>query len=280
MYVCLLQDVLELRERKWISKGPNTLDGKDEADQGLLTSGINAITYIERASKPNLHLFKSDKIKCTSPKSLSRQTPSATFPTSVDPMTTKLELPSLLGDLTAASVNTWLNSCEDSFETWTIFNPSRPLTDANRILITGLKMESPDAAHWWDKNRDELKRLPSWNVFAARIRERFMPSNWKMQALSSIFAISQGSGDFLEFVDRLQRARNILDSAGKPFAISDFMFKNFILFHSNKLLRLRVLSSPSLAYDSIMIDDLIILMSTTWDAMLAESLQRGTTATS
>ena len=265
-----------------------TQDGKDMVDQGLsistsfeqhpreldptatkaLASDIKAVAYAEGASKPNSHLYNSDNI---SPKPFLRQTP---IP--VGPMMTKLELPSLSSNLTATSVNTWLNSCEDSFEAWTIFNPSRPLTDANRILIAGLKMESPDAAHWWDKNRDELKKLPSWNAFAARVRERFMLSNWKMQALSSFFAISQGSGDFLEFVDRLERARNALDSAGKPFAISDFMFKNFILFRSNKPLRLRVLSSPSLAYDSIKIDDLITLMSTTWDSMLAESLPTAT----
>ncbi|PPR06915.1 hypothetical protein CVT26_004102, partial [Gymnopilus dilepis] len=102
------------------------------------------------------------------------------------------------------------------------------------------------------------------------VRDRFVPGNWKLQALAAFYAISQGSSDFTTFVTNLQSARNALGSAGKGFTISDGLFKNHILFHCHPLLRLRVLAMPGLVYENIKSDGLISLLSGTWDSMVAE----------
>ncbi|KAJ3489628.1 hypothetical protein NLJ89_g11511 [Agrocybe chaxingu] len=152
----------------------------------------------------------------------------------------KIDLPSLSAPLTAVSVLAWLGLCEDSFEAWGYLNPSHTLEVKVQILTAGLKMEASAAAQWWSDNRVELKALTTWEKFAERVRDRFIPSNWKLHALKDFYSLSQGSGSFSDFAARLQAARNTLGSAGKGFTINDSIFKNHLLFHSHNLLCLRI----------------------------------------
>jgi hypothetical protein len=112
-------------------------------------------------------------------------------------MTTKLELPTLAGTLDASTISNWLNLCADSFEAFSLMNPTRTIDDSLRILLAGLKMEAPAAATWWNENRDSLKALTTWAAFSTAVKDRFVPANWRMDALQTFYAISQGSSSFL-----------------------------------------------------------------------------------
>ena len=151
-------------------------------------------------------------------------------------------------------------------------NPSRTIDDSLRILLAGLKMESPAAATWWSENRDTLKALTTWSAFSTAVKDCFVPANWRMDALLSFYAIHQGSSSFPDFVSRLQTARNTLASAGKGFAIHDSVMKNHLLFHSNRILCLRVCAIPSLDYNTLKPDALIGIMSSSWNSMIAEGV--------
>jgi hypothetical protein len=187
-------------------------------------------------------------------------------------MTTKLDLPTLSGTLEASTISNWLNLCDDSFQAFSLMNPTRTVDDSLRILLAGLKMESPAAATWWSENRDSLKALTTWSAFSAAVKDRFVPANWRMDALISFYAISQGSGSYPDFVSRLQMARNTLASAGKGFAIHDTVMKNHLLFYSNRILCLRVCAIPSLDFGNLKSDALIGIMSSSWNSMVAEGI--------
>ena len=54
------------------------------------------------------------------------------------PMTTKLDIPTL-SDLGPASINAWLGLCQDSFDAWSLMNPTKTIDDTLRILLAGIK---------------------------------------------------------------------------------------------------------------------------------------------
>ena len=106
---------------------------------------------------------------------------------------TTIDLSLLTGELDAANITSWLNLCTDSFEVWLALNSEKPIKPSLQIVLAGLNMESPLAKHWWNENRDELKVLPTWDAFAQRVKDRFVPANWRMDALAKFYRISQAS---------------------------------------------------------------------------------------
>ena len=140
-------------------------------------------------------------------------------------------------------------------------------------------MEAGAARSWWNENREELKALTSWQDFAVKVKERFVPVNWKMDALSVFYNVSQGPTTFMEFVTRLQDARNVLSSGGPGFAIGDPIFKNHLLFFCHPILSLRIRSIPNFNYNNTRVDSLISLMSSSWDSMVAERVIRAPPST-
>ena len=141
---------------------------------------------------------------------------------------TKIDLPVLTGELDTGNVSSWLNLCTDSFEVWSAMNSDKTMKVSLQIVLAGLKMESPQAKHWWNENRDELKKLTSWDAFAQRVQDRFVPANWRMDALAKFYTISQGTSPFSDFVTAIQNARNALASAGMGFSINESIFFSFV----------------------------------------------------
>jgi len=193
-------------------------------------------------------------------------------------MTTKIDIPALSGKLDAPTITAWLATCEDTFEAWDLLNPTCPLDPGLRVLLAGLKMESPIAAQWWCENHDVLKKSPSWADFATAVKDRFVPASWRLDSLASFYAISQGSSSFSDFLARLQTARSALSGAGRRFTINDSIMKNHLLFKSNRFLCLRICAIPTLEYANLKVDGLISLMSSTWNSMVAEGIPATRTA--
>lgn len=133
-----------------------------------------------------------------------------------------------------------------------------------------MKLEEPSTSTWWNENRNTLKLLPSWELFTAHFKDRFVPSGWRLDALVKFYTITQNNLAFQDFVTQLQAARNALASAGVGFTISDSILKNHLLMFSHPILQLRVRALPSLAFESIKVDALINVMSTTWASLVAE----------
>jgi len=107
-----------------------------------------------------------------------------------------------------------------------------------------------------------------------KVKDCFIPANWKMDALAHFYTISQGSSSFMDYAARLQEARNALSSGGTGFTISDSVFKNHLLFFSHPILALHMHSILSFDYAETRVDGLIALMSSTWDSMVAECVIR------
>ena len=193
--------------------------------------------------------------------------PSSSIPHSQ--MSTRLDIPVLAGVLDVSTVNAWLNLCQDSFEVHAAMNNST-LKPFIQIVLAGIKMEATAARGWWNDNRDELKGLATWDEFAKKVRERFVPANWRMDSLAAFYNISQGPSSFLDFVARLEDGRNSLSAAGTGFTIGDSVFKNHLLFFCHPILSLRIRSISGFNYSSTRIDILIALMLATWESMVAE----------
>ncbi|KAJ7207222.1 hypothetical protein GGX14DRAFT_396633 [Mycena pura] len=122
----------------------------------------------------------------------------------------KLEFPKLSEDLSPAVINGWLGRCEDTYEAWQALNPEKLMPPRTVITLAGLRMEERTAATWWNENRDALKKLGTWELFAEKVKERFVPSNWRLVALAAFYGTQQGFSPFPEFVKLLQDTRNML----------------------------------------------------------------------
>ena len=138
-------------------------------------------------------------------------------------------------------------------------------------------MKAMAARSWWNENRDELKLLSTWDEFAKRVKERFVPANWRMDALAHFYSISQGSSPFLDYASRLQEACNMLSSGRTGFSIGVSVFKNHLLFFFHPILALHMRSMALLDYSKTRVDALIATMSSTWDSMIAERVIRPST---
>ncbi|KAJ7206744.1 hypothetical protein C8J57DRAFT_1614652 [Mycena rebaudengoi] len=184
----------------------------------------------------------------------------------------KLEFPKFSDPPTSSSVHAWIGRCDDTVEAWQALNPDKVLATRTIITLAGLKLEEPEVATWWNENRDDLKKLASWDLFAQKLKERFVPTNWRMDALASFYAIRQDSSSFPDFTKTLQRARNALASAGAGFSINDPILKNHLLFNSHPVLRLRVCGQQDFPYADMKVDALIANMSATWASLLAEGI--------
>ncbi|KLO04360.1 hypothetical protein SCHPADRAFT_947756 [Schizopora paradoxa] len=143
-----------------------------------------------------------------------------------------------------------------------------------------VEMKEPSAQQWYLEERSELKKLPTWDAFAQHVKTRFLPSNWKLDALRQFYDTRQAGRDFKEYAAELQGAKNQLPgvSSRSYYAISDATFKNHLLFFAHPQLILRVLSQPTFALDTIKTDSLIALMTTAWESLLAEGLIRSSRA--
>ncbi|KAJ6530661.1 hypothetical protein B0H19DRAFT_1273653 [Mycena capillaripes] len=139
----------------------------------------------------------------------------------------KLEFPKLTESLTPPAIHGWLSHCEDTYEAWQAMNPDRSIAPGTLITLAGLKMEESTAATWWNENRTDLKALKSWELFAQKVKDRYVPSNWCMTALAAFYAIQQGSSTFPKFANSLQNARNSLTGAGVGYTISDSILQLF-----------------------------------------------------
>ncbi|KAJ7682826.1 hypothetical protein DFH06DRAFT_1119956 [Mycena polygramma] len=186
----------------------------------------------------------------------------------------KLEFPKLTEDLTPAVIHGWIGRCEDTFEAWQALNPERKMEPRTLITLAGLKMEESTAATWWNENRDDMKKLGSFAEFAQKVKDRFVASNWRMDALTTFYSIHQNTSTFPEFAKTLQTARNALSSAGSGFTISDSILKNHLLFHSHPILRLRICGQQSFPYATVKVDTLIATMSSAWASLIAEGVIR------
>jgi hypothetical protein len=166
------------------------------------------------------------------------------------------------------AITAGLATCEDTFEAWDPLNSTRPLDTGLRVLLAGLKLEYLIAAQWWCENRDVLKKSESWADFATAVKDRFVPASWCLDSLARFYAISQGSSSFSDFLARLQSAR----SAQVVVSLSTTLMKNHLLLNCNRLLSLRICAIPTLDYASLKVDNLIGLISSTWNSMVAENV--------
>ncbi|KAJ7745205.1 hypothetical protein DFH07DRAFT_963417 [Mycena maculata] len=114
--------------------------------------------------------------------------------------------------------------------------------------------------------------------FATRVKDHFIPANWKLTALADFYVLRQGSDPFPEYAKSLQRARNALSSAGSGYTISDSILKNHLLFFSHPILRLRVCGQSSFTYADLRVDTLISNMSSLWDSLIAERVVKTSSA--
>ncbi|KAJ7215552.1 hypothetical protein GGX14DRAFT_391987 [Mycena pura] len=81
--------------------------------------------------------------------------------------------------------------------------------------------------------RDKLKKSASWAEFAQEVKDRFVPSNWRMLALAAFYSIHQEPSSVLNFAKALQNARNALASAGQNWVVINALIKDHLLFFSH-----------------------------------------------
>ncbi|KAG1736866.1 uncharacterized protein EDB91DRAFT_1291397 [Suillus paluster] len=186
----------------------------------------------------------------------------------------KLDIPTFSGPLEPAAINGWLGCCEDSYLAWSALNAGQVMPPQLRIVLAGLKLDKPSTSLWWSENHDVLKLLATWEAFALRFKDHFIPSGWRLDALAHFYAVSQGNSNFRSFVANLQAARNTLGSAGLGYTISNSVFKNHLLFCAQSILQLRVCTIPNLGYENLKVDALINVMATTWSSLVAEGLMK------
>jgi hypothetical protein len=175
--------------------------------------------------------------------------------------------PVFSGPLTAASITQWLAAVEDAYA---IFEATKPekvasLSESMKIRIAGTQLQEPSMLAWWNLGREEMLKLGTYDGFTTKIKKRFIPKAQKLIALRDFYLCSQGASHFAEYAAALADART---AAGEK-EIDAKTYKYHLLFHSHPHL-LRIMALPDLNLDNTSFDDLVSLVSLTWDSFIAE----------
>lgn len=176
------------------------------------------------------------------------------------------------GPITANGLKVWLGQAEDAFENYQDTHKGAELSVKTRIRLTGSSLQEPSMADWWSMGRKEYLELSSWEAFVKKLKDRFLPVDWKTDALEAFYRCSQGKRDFRMFAAELAQLHGTLPTG----CISTTVFKYHILFfaHDQLLLRMRALQNFSIDATDMSPDQLISLMSAQWDSLVADTASR------
>ncbi|SGZ30507.1 BQ5605_C048g12388 [Microbotryum silenes-dioicae] len=116
---------------------------------------------------------------------------------------------------------------------------------------------------WWKQNKEELKALQMWSLFAAEVRARFFDSEFVLRAEHELYRTAQGSEPFAAYAAKLASRRATL-GVGKDGGkiIDDDQFKRHLLHHANDLLYARTTSTAGFSLSTFSMNDLIGRMTT------------------
>ncbi|KIM41270.1 hypothetical protein M413DRAFT_27656 [Hebeloma cylindrosporum] len=172
-------------------------------------------------------------------------------------MTSKIVAP-FSGPLTANSLKIWLSSCEDGFDNYQDTHKDATLSAKTRIRLTGSALTDPQMAEWWVGSKSKFLELATWEDFVKKLKDRFMPVNWKMDALEQFYSCNQGKRDFRSYAADLAQCLGTLPSS----TISTTIYKYHILFfsHPHLYLRMRALQGFDIDLSTQTPDELIALM--------------------
>ncbi|KAF7299491.1 Reverse transcriptase domain-containing protein [Mycena indigotica] len=187
-------------------------------------------------------------------------------------MTKPIVFPAFTDEPTPLSIRSWIGRCEDTMESFEAMNPSHNLTARNFITLAGLKLEQRAVSDWWEENRDELKKLSCFDDFTLKLREKFVRSTWRIEALSDFYDLRQGSLDAKQWVKAIERARGLLNAAGDEFKLADNIIVHHLLFYAHPILRRRILNTPTFKLSSQKIEGLSTLLEGTWDCLVGEGV--------
>lgn len=182
-------------------------------------------------------------------------------------MASKIIAP-FVGPLTPTAIDDWLNQCVDGFAIYasTKTDKSPSLDVVTQIRLTGIQLQEPSTAAWWNSGRKEFLKLASWEAFEKLVRSRFMAKGYQLIALRAFFVCSQGKLPFLEYADKLIEARHLAGTS----IVTTSVYKCQLLFHSHPILLLRIMALPDFDIETISSDDLTSLMSMQWESIVTE----------
>lgn len=186
-------------------------------------------------------------------------------------MSTKI-IPVFAGPLTANGLKQWLGACEDGFENYQDTHDNKKLGVKTRIRMTGVSLTEPQMAEWWSAGRKEYLELALWETFVDKLKDRFLPTDWKTDALFAFYRCTQGKRDFRTFAAELAAALNALPSG----MISTSVHKYHLLFGCNDHLyyRIRAVAGFSLEDTTQTPDKLTAFLAAQWDSLVIDVSSR------
>jgi hypothetical protein len=178
--------------------------------------------------------------------------------------------PAFTGPLYAPALLQWIAAVEDGFAIYHATKPEKAsdLTEQMKIRIAGTLLHEPTTQAWWNLGRDEMLKLETFEGFTTKLKKRFIPKAQKLLALRDFFLCTQGTSHFAEYAAALADAR----TAAGDKDIDAKTYKYHLLFHSHPHLLLRIMALPDLNLDNLSFDDLVSLMTLTWDSLTAEKM--------
>ncbi len=186
-------------------------------------------------------------------------------------MSTKI-IPPFAGPLTANGLKQWLGVCEDGFDNYEDTHDNKKLSARTRIRLTGAALSEPQMAEWWSAGRKEYLELKLWEAFAEKVKDRFLPVDWKTDALELFYRCTQGKRDFRTFAADLAQTLNALPTG----TVSSLTHKYHLVFHCNQHLYLRLRATPGFLIDNAAQtpDMLVAFMTALWDSLVADNSVR------
>ncbi|SGZ28393.1 BQ5605_C027g10328 [Microbotryum silenes-dioicae] len=161
---------------------------------------------------------------------------------------TRLNMPELKAPFTEEDVILRLGHCDDAIEAFEdLKRREATLSVVRQIREAGMKMQG-EGKIWWNQNKDELKGLATWSLFAAQVKARFLDSGFTLSVEHAFYQL---------VLCRSSRhpCQCPTSPADSPKIINDDRFKRHHLHHANDLLYARITSTAGFSLSTFSVND-------------------------
>lgn len=147
-----------------------------------------------------------------------------------------MAIESFVGPLTAGAISDWLSRCEEDFEAYVDENPTKSLTDRQKISratasVSRTNEDSKRISTWYTQNRKTLDK-DDWDTFRDKVKEHALGKGWRIKVLQEFYTYHQGNASLADYIEKFEELRYTVSRTSKLTKVDTMAYKCHLLFNS------------------------------------------------